>query len=258
MAAALIIHQTWVVHCRRTHGHRLDSATGLLCNFFSKHRGETIASRYRHTTDRHRWRSRAPDISEVLPHGYFSKTQYMSSEEHQEKFKVSEKSGFKLSIISYPGQTTIYLMLTSVIYYCASVRPLTWPWQASWFTTDLFHAVGGTCECPWGSPGFLSGSVDPNLSVYWRSGCSLTASLSSTVYPRVQSGQRGGVTGCQSEPVNTIHNLVRSPGSHNPRRIEEMAGMCEYFNPLLEYFQGTFIKNSCLPVDLIHQSCRIQ
>lgn len=174
--------------------------TGLLCNSFSKHRGETIGSRYKHTIDRHRRRSRAPHISEVLPHGYFSKKRY-SSEEQQKKFEVSKKTGFILIMNSYPGQKPPNLKLTSVIYYCEPVRPLTWPWQTSWLTTDLFHAVGGTCECPWGSPGFLSVFVDPNLSVYWRSGCSLTASLSSTVYPHVQSGQRGGAAGCQSEPL---------------------------------------------------------
>lgn len=82
------------------------------------------------------------------------------------------------------------------LYMCVSV--LIYSMDAH---TDLSRGVGGTCECPWGSPGSLLACVVPSLWACRHSGCSWTASLSSTVCPCAQSGRRGEAAGCQSKPV---------------------------------------------------------
>lgn len=66
--------------------------------------------------------------------------------------------------------------------------------------THLSRGVGGTCVCPWGSPGFRPVCVVPGRWVCQHSGCSWTASLSSTACLHTGSGQRGAATGCLSTP----------------------------------------------------------
>lgn len=67
--------------------------------------------------------------------------------------------------------------------------------------THLFRDVSGTCEYPWGSPGFRQACAVPSRWACSHSGCSWTASQSSTACLHGQWGQRGEAADCQSEPA---------------------------------------------------------
>lgn len=89
-------------------------------------------------------------------------------------------------------------LLTSCWLHCTRTLQ---SWSSTSAHTHLSHVVGGTCECPWGSPGFRPACVGPSQWACWRSGCSWTASPSSTACPYARSGQRGEAAGCQSKPA---------------------------------------------------------